>query len=363
MSAATPSVRAVFAALEHEGRVAANWPERAIAALAAEADAPPWYVRVLVGFGAWLASLLLIAFVVMSVTDSESEMVAVGGVMMVAALGARFASGHDFVAQAALAVSLAGQALLAFGLMRHGTSTVLWTVIGCQAVLALVFPDRIHRFLSVLVAVSAAVVLLYYLKLQAGIPVLALALAAGFLGLQARQGFFIARGLAPRARPLAFGLLVAMLGCVLLSTVYVLPELMWRRDFSFYPRPWLSSLGFGVLLVLLEWRLANTTLRDAPVATRASFVGASVLIVAASLPAPGIAASLMVMLAGVIHAERIVVGIGIGFFAVFLAAYFYGIEISLLAKSATLTTTGLAVLALRHVLMPRLAARAEETDA
>ncbi len=197
MSAATPSVRAVFAALEHEGRVAANWPERAIAALAAEADAPPWYVRVLVGFGAWLASLLLIAFVVMSVTDSESPMVAVGGVMMVAALGARFASGHDFVAQAALAVSLAGQALLAFGLMRHGTSTVLWTVIGCQAALALVFPDRIHRFLSVLVAVSAAVVLLYYLKLQAGIPVLALALAAGFLGLQARQGFFIARGLAP----------------------------------------------------------------------------------------------------------------------------------------------------------------------
>lgn len=363
VSAATPSVRAVFAALEHEGRVAADWPERVTAALAAEADAPPWYVRVLVGFGAWLASLLLIAFVVISVTDSESAMVAVGGVMMVAALGARFASGHDFVAQAALAVSLAGQALLAFGLMRHGTSTVLWTVIGCQTLLALAFPDRIHRFLSVLAATAAAVLLLYHLRLQAGIHVLVLALAVGFLWLQAREGVFIARGLAQRARALAFGVLVAMLGCVLLSTVYVLPELARRADFSFYPRPWLSSLGFGVLLVLLEWRLFDSILRDVPVATRISFVGASVLIVALSLPAPGIAASLVVLLAGVIHADRLVVGIGIGFFAVFLVAYFYGIEASLLAKAAILTTTGLAVLVLRHFLMPRLTGRPGETDA
>ncbi|MFZ1643047.1 MAG: DUF4401 domain-containing protein [Candidatus Contendobacter sp.] len=364
VSAATPSVRAVFAALEHEGRVAANWPERVTVALAAEADAPPWYVRMLVGFGAWLASLLLIAFVVISVTHSGSAMIGVGVVMMIAALGVRFASGHDFVAQAALAVSLAGQALLAFGLGKYGPSTALWAVIGCQAALALAFPDRIHRFLSVLAAVSAAVVLLYYLKLQASIHVLVLALAAGFLGLQAREGFFIARGLAQRVRPLAFGLLVAMLGCVMLSTVYVLPELLtWRGDFSFYPRPWVSSLGFGVLLGLLEWRLVNTILRDAPVATRASFVGASALIVAASLPAPGIAASLVVLLAGFIHAERIVVGIGIGFFAVFLAAYFYGIEASLLAKSATLTATGLVVLALRHYLMPRLAPQPGEKDA
>lgn len=354
----------MFAALEHEGRVAANWPERVTVALAAETDAPPWYVRVLVGFGAWLASLLLIAFVVISVTHSGSAMIGVGVVMMIAALGVRFASGHDFVAQATLAVSLAGQALLAFGLMRYGPSTALWAVIGCQAALALAFPDRIHRFLSVLAAVSAAVVLLYYLKLQASIHVLVLALAAGFLGLQAREGFFIARSLAQRVRPLAFGLLVAMLGCVLLSAVYVLPELLtWRGEFSFYPRPWVSSLGFGVLLGLLEWRLVNGALRDAPVATRASFVGASALIIAASLPAPGIAASLVVLLAGVVHAERLVVGIGIGFFALFLAAYFYGIEASLLAKSATLTATGLVVLALRHYLMPRLAARREAADA
>ena len=364
VSAPMPSVRTVFAALEREGRVAANWPERVTTALAAEADAPPWYVRVLVGFGAWLASLLLIAFVVSSSLRSESTMIGVGGVMMVAALGVRFTSSHDFIAQATLAVSLAGQALLAFGLHQYGVNMMLWAIIGGQTVLALAFPDRIHRFLSVLAAVSAAVILMYYLKLQAGIHVLVLALAVGFLWWQAREGAFIARGLMQSARPLAFGLLAAMLGCVLLSTVYVLPELMWRRDFSFYPRPWLSSLGFGVLLVLLEWRLVNTTLRDVSVATRAGFIGASVLIVAISWPAPGIAASLVVLLAGVIHAERLVVGIGVGFFAVFLVAYFYGMEASLLAKSATLTATGLAVLALRYYLMPRLAGgRVEGKDA
>lgn len=363
VSAATPAVRAVFAALEREGRIAANWPERVTTALAAEADASPWYVRVLIGFGAWLASLLLITFVVSSLLRSESAMIGVGVVMMVAALGVRLTSSHDFIAQATLAVSLAGQALLAFGLAKYGVSAMLWAVIGGQIVFALAFPDRIHRFLSVLAAVSAAVILMYYLKLQAGIHVLVLALAVGFLWLQAREGAFIARGLAQHVRPLAFGLLATMLGCVMLSTLYVLPELMGRGDFSFYPRPWVSSLGFGVLLAWLEWRLVNTILRDVPVATRASFIGASALIVAISLPAPGIAASLVVLLAGVIYAERLVVGIGVGFFAVFLAAYFYGMEASLLAKSATLTATGLAVLALRYVLMPRLAGRVEGKDA
>lgn len=363
VSAPTPTLRTVFEALAREGKMAPEWPEQVTTALAVEADAPPWYVRVLVGFGAWIASLLLIGFVVASSLRSESAIIGVGVVMMAAALGLRFASAHEFLAQAALAVSLAGQALLAFGLNKYGLSTVLWAVVVCQAVLALAFPDRIHRFLSVLAAVSAAVMLLYHLRLQAGIHVLVLALAAGFLAMLAHEGYFISRGLAQRARPLAFGLLVAMLGCVLLSAVYVLPELMGRRGFSFYPRPWISSLGFGVLLVLLEWRLMDKSLHEISAGIRAGFVAASALIVAASLPAPGIAASLVVLLAGVLHAERIVVGVGLGFFAVFLAAYFYGIEASLLAKSATLTATGLVVLVLRHVLMPRLAPQPEGADA
>jgi hypothetical protein len=361
MSAPKATVAEVMAALEREGRIGPDWQATAEAALAVEADAPPWYVRVMVGFGAWIASLLLIGFVIAPFMRSEAALIGIGAGMIAGAFGLRRLSGHDFAAQSALATSLSGQVVMVMGLGDEVVPALL-TIMTCQSVLALMFPDRTHRFLSVLAAVTAAVILNYQQKVAGAIHLLVFGLAAGWLVFHFQEGALMARGLTARLRPVAFGLLVAMLGCVMLSTVYVLPELMGLLSFSFYPYPWISSLGFGALLLALEWRLLGS-LEGVTADTRAVLVATSALVVAVSLPAPGIAASLVVLLVGVMFAERLVVGIGFGFFAVFLGAYFYGIETSLLVKSATLTATGLLLLGLRLYLLRRLGKTEEKAHA
>ena len=45
------------------------------------------------------------------------------------------------------------------------------------------------------------------------------------------------------------------------------------------------------------------------------------------------------------------IGAGIAFLVVFIATYFYGIEVSMLTKSITLVATGAAVLAARWLLL------------
>ena len=47
--------------------------------------------------------------------------------------------------------------------------------------------------------------------------------------------------------------------------------------------------------------------------------------------------------------------IEVGFFAIFLGAFFYGIEVSLLTKSLTLVASGLAVLLARWVILRLIA--------
>ncbi|MCU7916020.1 MAG: DUF4401 domain-containing protein [Candidatus Thiodiazotropha sp. (ex Gloverina cf. vestifex)] len=52
------------------------------------------------------------------------------------------------------------------------------------------------------------------------------------------------------------------------------------------------------------------------------------------------------------HSGRVTfTGAGIGFFVLFLTAFFYGIEVSLLTKSITLVATGIAILVSRWIIL------------
>src|SRR5260370_5854072 len=84
----------------------------------------PWYVQGLTGFSAWLAGLLLFAFIIFELRDvllrdeSWSILVAIGASVCVAAavLYATIGAKGQFAGQFALAVSFAGQFAIAAGL-------------------------------------------------------------------------------------------------------------------------------------------------------------------------------------------------------------------------------------------------------
>lgn len=352
MSRAAVPLEAVVGGLRAEGLLGEQQAAEADALIARLRAVQPWYVRAMVAFGAWLASLLLIGFVA-GFGIMVGGYVIVGLALIAGAVALRRQADNDFLVQATLAASLAGQALLAWGIadLGEGESIELLctAIIIVSGVLFFIFPDRIHRVLSVLFAASALTVLLYAWEWNAAVPVLGPAFAALLVLVHRNRAGLTAAGHGHLVRPLENGLMLSAFGCLLLSTVYLLPEL--GSEFVFYPRPWISTVLLGALFL----HVGSFTLQ--PLAAGAGRAAVPVTyalmlaVIACAWAAPGLLLALIVTLLGAAAGQRAFAAAGIAFLAVFVAAYFYGIETTLLTKSITLVATGASVLAARWVLL------------
>lgn len=352
MTQEDPDLARLCARLHAERHLPDDWRDRLAAAEAARLGHAPWYVRAMVGFGAWLASLFFVGFVVgINMLTADSAFVITGILLMLAAVGLRRTLDGDFPNQAALAASLAGQVLLMFGLVQitSGAEPPLLALIAVNGILIPLYPDGLHRVLSVLAIVGAFVALLYLKAMQDFLPFTAPGLTLGLLLLVMREGHWLGGRRRALLGALSYGLLFAAFGCVLLSTIYLLPEL--AEEFSFYPRPWISTLAFGALLLAAVRHYLAPNLAAASHLAMPLIYGIVLALTAASLWAPGITFSLLIVFLGSARDDRVMSGTGLGFFVVFLAAYFYGIETTLLMKSATLAATGIVLLTARFAVL------------
>jgi hypothetical protein len=351
-----PSLRDVATRLTQEGHLRDGAAAR-LGEILAEAAAPgtPWFVRALVGVSAWLAALLLIIFFSMAriVTSKESALVA-GLLLLAGAVWLRRAALGDFARQLALAASLAAQALVigAFGGYGHSMAVAAAAAIVLQALLIQLYPDKLHRLLSVLIAVGGARVLLVEWQVPGAVHGLTAALSTGIVAWWWSEAHLTAGRMADAFRPLGFGLVLALFALLLPSTLP--PGLQHELRLLAYPHPWLSALAAGAVLLVLVWRLlAEAGLSRAGVTALAVY-GTILLFMVPALQAPGLPAVLLVLLLGFRRGERLLMGLALAFFAVFLGAYYYHLPVSLLAKSLTLAGSGLVLLVARQ-LLPRLA--------
>ena len=314
----------------------------------------PWYIRTMVGFGAWLASLLLIGFVAGFTIALEGGFAIVGLGFVVAAIFVRRNNENDFLVQASLAVSLAGQALISWGIVdafgNDKFETFLMISIVLGSVMFVVFPDRIHRVLMVLYIATSATALLYVWKLNDVVAVVGPIFTIAIILLHDRQSALIARGYGPYLRPLMNGLMLSAFGVLLLSAVYILPEL-GSIDPPIYPRPWISTVLFGGMLLYLGRRIGESFAASISSGGRPVIALLMIIVIGASAFAPGLLLALIVVTLGAASGHKTYMGAGIAFFAVFLATYFYGIEMTLKTKSMTLFGTGLAVLFVRWLFL------------
>ena len=94
-----------------------------------EGDAPPmtpasssWAVTAVMGAAAWLSAILLLFFLFLALEDllSSAATAIITGLVIIGAASAamRYAPERLFVVQLAIAFSLAGQVLVAFGLFK-----------------------------------------------------------------------------------------------------------------------------------------------------------------------------------------------------------------------------------------------------
>jgi uncharacterized membrane protein len=123
----------------------------------------PWYVQVMLGVCAWIAGLLLLLFVVLTVVaGSHGEswgvlltlgvMACAGSALMYRAVNEASAFGSQF----ALAMSIAGQTGVTVGLGGlAGPRAALWGMLAVEIAMILAVRNRLHRVLVTVLAVMA----------------------------------------------------------------------------------------------------------------------------------------------------------------------------------------------------------------
>ncbi len=311
----------------------------------------PWYVRALVGLGAWVASLLLVAFMMLAeIIDSDLSAL-LGGLLLVAVvmvlrrwLGRRAGA---FSGQATLALGLAGQALviLGFGAVWDSAAAAAFMAMVVSCLFFMLYPDRVQQLISVLLFGFSLAVLLEDLDLPSAIDISTLVLGGLAFRLWVhrprleggRWGHFVA--------PAAYGLVIAVL-CLLLTSLadpHEVPSAGWP-----------ATVGFTIGLLLLARRVRGELLQEAgkpPDPILVVTVTALVLLGAATLQAPGVTTAIAVLILAFYRRSPMLMGLALVFLPVFALAFYYHLQISLLAKSGVLVAGGVVLLGLRSLLL------------
>jgi hypothetical protein len=311
-----------------------------------EAEESPWYIRSMIAFGAWVASLFLMVFIggIGSLFfDRESGLIIVALVVLVIVTILRRRTVPEFAQHLLLAFALGAQVLLSFGLAVtwRDTTAVILSLVLLQTLLIGVYPDRILRFLTTVAICAELVFLIFDSRIYWLLHALIALLGVATVWLAQREAHWYAGSLAQLHAPLYHGVLWGLLGVLCTSVLYVMPD--WLHQ-AYLPRAWIATFVLGmVLLYTVNWMLRHCDFAVRDSIRLFIFLG-TLCFILLSWRAPGLVAALLVMLLGFYSARRIIIGIAIAFFAIFLALFFYGFNVSLLHKSYTLMGTGVLVL-------------------
>jgi hypothetical protein len=215
------------------------------AASAEPSPGRPWYVSLLLGTAGWFAGIFVLIIAAMLFHPDKGPTAFILGAVLLAAAWGLFKVDRDgaFVSQLALALSIAGQFAVIFGLgenLFRGSNGIAAIALGAlvlQAALVVAMPNRLHRTMSALFACLAwAVFVRYGLWDDAPFPgrgrgkpppSFGLALAgwaivwlplAGVLYIAIRrEAEWMARGWQAVVRPAAVGVIVAVAVTTLVS--------------------------------------------------------------------------------------------------------------------------------------------------
>ena len=323
---------------------------------AASEASSPWFVRAMLGIAGWIGALFLLGFVAVGfavIVRSAGALLVVGTLACAAATVVfRLLPRGDFASQFALAVSLAGQAMMAVALYEllrapaSGGQVAAFAVAVQQALLFALVPNFVHRVWTAWTASLAAL-----LALGAGFAGFAPALAsAAFVAVSLRE-FDHARQ-ATLVRAAAYGLALTTVHFVVMPHLLV-SAWLWGPAFpggAARGNAWLEAAACGaVLLVAVLAILRREGVAPGSGPGRSALGGALVLALVA-LKAPGVAAATVVLLAGYANANRVLAGLGVLALIAYLSYYYYSLQATLLEKAALLGAAGLAVLAARFAL-------------
>ena len=288
-------------------------------------SALPWFVRALTGFGAFVSSIFLLLYLILTETVTQQNGVVFGIVMCVfACLAARVKS--DLLQQSALSVSICGQILvwLIMVLNKHEPSQIYATMVALELGLVVYYPHAFGRFVSFNAAGLFGATWLTYTfhPMALDIYVAIVAALAAVLWLQ---------------QPVIFsGPLGRIHGPVALASVSLLFMLLFST-LSHGGR--VPEVGTVAALCLAALTLYAARFIGAP---QNALIGLG-LVGLICYSAPGVMAAILVLLLGYYRRNQTLQGTAILFLVAFGAAFYYHLTFTLLNKSVILMASGLVL--------------------
>jgi len=348
-----PDLKTALASIQKEESLDDNWLSRCHEAINQQALTTPWYVKAMLGFSAWLAMVFIIIFLFASrLIRSEEAAIIFGIILIPLACLIRNKSNHEFQKQMALAISMAGQTLLYLGILvatknsrdSDGAMTAAVIAIIVSSVLIKIYPDKIHRFLSTVILITAMVVIETRLHQPILFNVLPMMIGALAIYLTTHEISLLQKSWSDIVRPVQYGLLFGLMLICLPSSSYLIREVILHSHY------YLSTIGIGLALLYLEYHILKKMGYTLTEKTSLLITGSTIIFIIATLQAPGITASFLVILLGFSSGDKVLQGTGIAFMAWYISSYYYSMNISLLEKSISLVATGIILLLTRKLL-------------
>ncbi|HYC52536.1 MAG TPA: DUF4401 domain-containing protein [Gemmatimonadaceae bacterium] len=343
------SVAQVLDRLKSEGMATDAAYEPARAALRPELESHlPWFLRVAVGLGAWVATGFLLGFfVALAQLDNPIVRIVVGAALVAGGVYVRHTSVSEFRKHAAVAGSLAGQALIIAGIHEFTDSLLISSVALFALSLGLiaVFRDGLHRFLSTLAACGAAYVAFTDERGMRGFEIITIGIIIAAAVVWRYRLSSRSEALADVLRPVGYALVVAFFAALLADTVTHYREFAIDTDDMLR----LSRVATVVLMLGLSW-LAWAVVDEHSADRPAAFAAITGVIVLglATLSTPGILGGAAVLALAFDRRDRVLLGMGVIFLLVFGSVYYYSLNLTLLEKSGVLVGSGMLLLAIRH---------------
>ncbi len=332
-----------------------------------EGDAPvetaavtPWYIRAMLGVAGWIGAMFLLGFVGAAfsiVMKSAASGLVIGALLCAAAtLMFRARPNGDFIGQFALAVSIAGQALICvgFGLLFPSQIAVVAFLIAVLEVgLFLLIPNFLHRVIS---AAGGAGALVVALSIWGFYPYTQAIVFAAFAWAWLNEFRFPDRSAGIRA--LGYGLTLLVIAELVTQSSMGLWRSAWigRREMALIGGVfgfWIGAALIGAITIWVAWKLLVRQGVATSEGPGVAALGGAILVALISIKAPGLGVTVTILLLGYANANRVLTGLGILSLVAYWSYYYYSLEITLLEKSALLFCAGVVLIAARLAMKRR----------
>ncbi|MBZ9611300.1 DUF4401 domain-containing protein [Rheinheimera maricola] len=303
----------------------------------------PWWLQLLLGFAAWIASLLIISSFVgplLALADNDVVRLFAAVVLLGTALWLATQQ-HDFVQQMSVAIALAGNGLMVYALYELSDNNHELARYACALISSILLFSRLnalHRRVSLTLAMLC---LLSLIQSAALLAVLSNLLATLAVMLWCSRPRWVSLAYASRIKSLLEVTTLAALGLTLLGQcLFVFDSSNWLDNKLELGRALYSALGSILLISTVFWLS-----RLATVPSRLALLTTATLLCIVLYPASGLLVSLALMLACFYGCSKRWAGLCLLSMLFALSQFYYSLELTLLYKSGLLALSGLLVLA------------------